>query len=204
MPHYYPLDKIDKETGEYAYQSSGATVGRGVDLGQHDDVRLRKLGVPETIIGKVRPLLGVTNAQGRGVVEEAIASAAPLTLEEIGILDEAFYKDNVSGLISDLGPAIDNISPDLFAHIASSRYRGDMGKQSKTFGLIKSGQYADAAEEFLNHQQYRELKSSDSEDGVVRRMDEMADVLRSYNAQRMASGYKRGGKVRDIYGRSYI
>ncbi len=68
-----------------------------------------------------------------------------------------------------------------------------------TFKLIQSGKYEDAAKEFLRNDEYDRLKTLNPEGGVVRRMDEMAGVLNSNPGQ-----FKRGGKVRDVYGRSYI
>ena len=111
-------------------------------------------------------------------------------------------------LINDLGPSVSDIDPDLFAHIASAYYRGGLKPEHETFKLIQSGRYPDAAEEFLRNKEYERLKALNPEDGVVRRMDEMADFLRTYkptiSSESLASGYKRGGKIRDAYGRSYI
>ena len=181
------------------YDNSGATVGRGVDFGQHDRVALERLGVPEAIIVKVEPLLGVKNKQGEGAVDEAIGRATPLELEEIDLLNEAFYRETVDRLVSDLGSSASDISPDLFAHMASAYYRGGLKPSHNTFKLIQAGDYKDAAKEFLRNDEYDRLKALNTEDGVVRRMDEMAGVLNSNPGQ-----FKRGGKVRDIYGRSYI
>jgi GH24 family phage-related lysozyme (muramidase) len=189
--HYYSLPSI--------YDKSGATVGRGVDFGQHSKADLERLGVPETIIRKVGPLLGVKNKQGDGAVDEAISRATPLESEEIDLLNEAFYRENVDRLISDLGPSVSDINPDLFAHLASAYYRGGLKPGHDTFKLIRAGQYADAAKEFLRNDEYDRLKASNPDDGVVRRMDEMANVLKGHSV-----AFKRGGKVRDIYGRSYI
>lgn len=85
------------------YDNSGATVGRGVDFGQHDRPGLERLGIPETIIAKVEPLFGIKNKQGKGAVDKAISKATPLDSEEINLLNEAFYKSNVDRLVSDLG-----------------------------------------------------------------------------------------------------
>jgi len=187
--HYYSLPA--------RYDNSGATVGRGVDLGQQRREDLERLGIPESVISKVEPLFGVRNKQGEGAVDEAISRATPLEVEEIDLLNEAFSRHNVDRLINDLGPSVSDIDPDLFAHIASAYYRGGLKPEHETFKLIQSGRYPDAAEEFLRNKEYERLKALNPEDGVVRRMDEMADLL-------MASGYKRGGKIRDAYGRSYI
>jgi hypothetical protein len=179
------------------YDNSGATIGMGVDLGQQTRGDLQRLGLPESIISKVEPLFGVKNKQGEGAVDEAIGRATPLEVEEIDLLNEAFSRHNVDRLITDLGSSVSDIDPDLFAHMASAYYRGGLKPEHETFKLIQSGNYSEAANEFLRNKEYERLKALNEEDGVVRRMDEMASVLRTY-------GYKRGGKIRDAYGRSYI
>jgi hypothetical protein len=189
-PNYYSLPS-DR------YGKSGATVGRGVDLGQYNRKELEDIGISESILSKVDPLLGIKNKDGIGAVDAAIAKAIPLTLEERDFLNERIYRKNIDRLIKDLGPSMENISPELFAHLASARYRGDLSTRHKTFELIKQGLYKDAADEFLNHEQYKSLKALDPNDGVVRRMDRIADAMRRH-------GYRRGGAVRDAYGRRYI
>lgn len=89
--------------------------------------------------------------------------------------------------------------------MASAYYRGGLKPSHNTFKLIQAGDYKGAAKEFLRNDEYERLKSLNPKGGVVSRMDEMAGVLGSHKkVERLASEYKRGGKVRDIYGRSYI
>ena len=188
-PDYYALPAV--------YKNSGATVGFGVDLGQHNREVLEALGIPETIISKVEPLFGVKNSQGKGAVQDAIAKASRLEPDEIETLNRAFIRENSQGLINALGPSLKNIDPELFANLASARYRGSLKEHHKTFKLIKEGEYDKAADEFLNHEEYKSLKSSNPNSGVVKRMEGIANAIRSH-------GYKRGGAVRDAYGRRYI
>ena len=188
-PDYYALPSV--------YGNSGATVGLGVDLGQHNEGVLQGLGVPETIINKVQPLFGVKNDQGENAVQDAIAKASKLSADEIEVLNKAFIRENSQALINALGPSLENIDPVLFANLASARYRGSLKENHKTFKLIKDGKYDAAADEFLNHEEYKSLKSSNPNSGVVKRMEGIASSIRSH-------GYKRGGVVRDVYGRSYI
>ena len=52
-PHY-PGNEDD------VANKSGVTIGSGVDLGQHDVKELQRMGVPDEIIEKLRPGLGIT------------------------------------------------------------------------------------------------------------------------------------------------
>tara|TARA_R100000655_G_scaffold8439_4_gene22104 strand:- start:5827 stop:6477 length:651 start_codon:yes stop_codon:yes gene_type:complete len=198
VPNYYSLPS--------RYGNSGATVGIGVDLGQHNRSRLEDLGIPGSIIDKVEPLFGVKNIDGEGAVEEAISKSQQLNPEELDLLNNAFLQENSIGLMSDLGPSLENIDPELFSKLASARYRGSLKKNHKTFGLIREGRFKEASVEFLNNQEYKNLKKSNPKDGVVRRMEELASALSSYPESQdlQIAQYKRGGKIRDAYGRSLI
>lgn len=57
------------------FDDSGATVGGGVDLGQQSEDGLRKRGVPEALIAKLRPYLGL-----RREAADRFLAANPLTL----------------------------------------------------------------------------------------------------------------------------
>ncbi len=67
-----PEDKDGKVIGK-----SGATIGAGVDLGQHSEADLRAAGVPEPVIEKVRPYLGL-----KGEEAQRFLDRHPLTLTE--------------------------------------------------------------------------------------------------------------------------
>jgi hypothetical protein len=95
-PNYYSLPS-DR------YGKSGATVGRGVDLGQYNRKELEDIGISESILSKVDPLLGIKNKDGIGAVDAAIAKAIPLTLEERDFLNERIYRKNIDRLTYQAG-----------------------------------------------------------------------------------------------------
>jgi len=60
-----------------ALGDSGATIGIGIDLGQRDAAELRRLGVDEALIEKVKPFLGLQGEAAKRALE-----AQPLRLSE--------------------------------------------------------------------------------------------------------------------------
>ena len=73
---------------------------------------------------------------------------------------------------------------DLKNAILSAVYRGDLGP--KTAKLLSKGQYAAAAEEYLDHKEYKERKAENPDDGVVKRMERNAAVMRKYAEEQSA------------------
>jgi GH24 family phage-related lysozyme (muramidase) len=73
---------------------------------------------------------------------------------------------------------------DLKNAILSAVYRGDLGP--KTAKLLSKGQYAAAAEEYLDHKEYKERKEKNPDDGVVKRMERNAAVMRKYAEEQAA------------------
>lgn len=69
---------------------------------------------------------------------------------------------------------------DLQNAVLSGVYRGDLGPD--TAELLSNGDYAAAAVEYLDHDEYRERKAADPEDGVVKRMERNRDVIEKYAA----------------------
>jgi len=73
---------------------------------------------------------------------------------------------------------------DLKNAVLSAVYRGDLGP--KTAKLLSKGQYAAAAEEYLNHAEYKKRKKKNPDDGVVKRMERNAAVMRKYAEEQPA------------------
>lgn len=67
---------------------------------------------------------------------------------------------------------------DLQNAVLSAVYRGDLGP--KTAELLSKGEYDAAADEYLNHKEYKERKKKDPEDGVVKRMERNAEAMRRH------------------------
>ena len=77
-----------------------------------------------------------------------------------------------------------NLPQELKNAVLSAVYRGDLGP--KTAKLLSKGEYAAAAEEYLNHAEYKKRKKKDLNDGVVQRMERNAAVMRKYGAEQEA------------------
>jgi GH24 family phage-related lysozyme (muramidase) len=59
--------------------------------------------------------------------------------------------------------------------VLSAVYRGDMGPE--TAKLLSAGRFKEAADEYLNHAEYKKRRDKDPEDGVVLRMERNADAI---------------------------
>jgi len=82
------------------------------------------------------------------------------------------YEDETRGFI----PSYDNQPDDVRIALFSANYRGDL-RQSPTFrDLFNEGRYAEAAEEFLDHDEYRE-RLADGGDGVTARLEGIASAV---------------------------
>ena len=77
-----------------------------------------------------------------------------------------------------------DMSEELRNAILSAVYRGDLGP--KTAALLSEGCYAEAAEEYLDHAEYRRRKAANPDDGVVKRMERNAAVMRKYAEEQSA------------------
>jgi len=76
-----------------------------------------------------------------------------------------------------------NTLPDFVKNRAfDAAYRGTLGQSPMTVNLMNAGQYGDAADEFLNNQEYRDAVISGS--GVAARMERTADAFREYGNQK--------------------
>lgn len=74
-------------------QNSGVTVGTGVDLGQQSAARLRKIGVSEDIINKLKPFFGKTKQDA--VKARDKHGDVTLSDEEVFAIDEALKRDTL-------------------------------------------------------------------------------------------------------------
>ena len=67
---------------------------------------------------------------------------------------------------------------DLQKHLVGTVYRGNAEKKHKWVKLLNEGKYDEAADEFLDHEGYRESKKEGT--GIYKRMDSTADAMRRY------------------------
>jgi len=91
-------------------------------------------------------------------------------------------------------PQFDSLPENVRIAIVNGWYRGDMGGSPKTLALINEGRWAEAADEYLDHDEYRAAKASGS--GVAARMEANAAALRSMADQSARFfAYQDGGMV---------
>lgn len=83
-------------------------------------------------------------------------------------------------------PQFDSLPENVRIAIVNGWYRGDMGGSPKALALINQGRWAEAADEYLNNDEYRAAKASGS--GVAARMEANAAALRSMADQSTISG----------------
>ena len=74
-------------------------------------------------------------------------------------------------------PKYDNLPPEVQAELVQATYRGDLGGSPKFVELFNQGKYKEAADEFLDNDEYRETEH----DGIKDRMKAVAKAVRSMN-----------------------
>ena len=75
-------------------------------------------------------------------------------------------------------PSFDNFSPNLKLMIAQSWFRGGIAGSPVTKSLINQGRFTEAADEFLNNDEYRNAVQN-GRAGVIPRMEALANALRA-------------------------
>lgn len=75
-------------------------------------------------------------------------------------------------------PAFDNLSSNLKVQIAQSWFRGGISGSPNTIRLINQGKFSEAADEFLDNDEYRNAEQRGRK-GVIARMDGLANALRA-------------------------
>lgn len=75
-------------------------------------------------------------------------------------------------------PAFDNLSSNLRVQIAQSWFRGGIAGSPNTIRLINQGKFSEAADEFLDNDEYRNAAQRGRR-GVIARMDGLANALRA-------------------------
>jgi len=74
--------------------------------------------------------------------------------------------------------AFDKLSPRRKAVVVDIAYRGDLKPQFKFVQHLKRGRYDLAASEYLDHTEYKSRVSEGGSDGVVKRMNRNASIIR--------------------------
>ena len=73
----------------------------------------------------------------------------------------------------------DNYDEATKGALLSASYRGDMSAGDKWLGLFNDGDYDAAAKELLNHKEYKERKRVNPNDGVVKRLEDIASKIKN-------------------------
>lgn len=102
------------------------------------------------------------------------------TLSEKEIMD-LFNRDLNSKLQAakrQFGPIFDTFSDDLKIAILDGYFRGDMPKSPNTIALLKQRRFKQAANEYLNNNEFRAaLKPTSNAKGVAKRMQLNANII---------------------------
>jgi GH24 family phage-related lysozyme (muramidase) len=78
-----------------------------------------------------------------------------------------------------LGAAVfDKLTPQRKAVVVDIAYRGDLKPQFRFVQHLKSGKYDLAASEYLDHTEYKSRLKDGGSDGVVKRMNRNANIIR--------------------------
>lgn len=72
----------------------------------------------------------------------------------------------------------DSLPTDLKAELMQSEYRGDLGKSPKAVKLFNAGKYIQAADEFLDNDEYRKNKPLNN--SISKRMFDTYNAMRDY------------------------
>jgi GH24 family phage-related lysozyme (muramidase) len=124
--------------------------------------------------------VGIGTLIGKGT--EADLKASPFFGKEI---NEAAAKDLATKAITQkielakrlVGPeTFSGFSPELQAQLVSGAYRGDITGSPKALKLLSQSDFAGAAREVLDNEEYRKAKEAKS--GVATRMEEMASIIK--------------------------
>jgi len=71
----------------------------------------------------------------------------------------------------------------LQAELVQATYRGDTGMSPDTLKLLEDGKYDEAAQELLDHQEYKERKAK-GDDGVTRRLEALQAAILKYGKEK--------------------
>lgn len=79
-------------------------------------------------------------------------------------------------IVKRLAPDFETYSPELQAELASETFRGMTGKSPKAMEHLRAGRYEEAAQEYLNADEYRKSKAKGT--GIAARMENLANAIR--------------------------
>tara|TARA_R110001599_G_scaffold111680_2_gene276203 strand:+ start:2423 stop:3919 length:1497 start_codon:yes stop_codon:yes gene_type:complete len=119
---------------------------------------------------------GKGNSIGYGHSGPDVKTGDTITEEQAERLLDKDLKEKYA-LAKRLMPKFDTFPAPVQQQVLSSVYRGSLSGSPKTIKLINDGKFSEAAEEFLDNNEYR--KSVEEETGVAPRMRAVASALQS-------------------------
>lgn len=147
--NYYGTQSV---TDYRAMGVSGVTIGVGVDLGQQKERNLRKWGVPEAVLDKIRPYIGL---QSGAALRALRNNPLTLSLDETQALTRAEHYGYLSSVVipwwnkGEREKDFDNLPWQAQAVIFSLLYQcGVKGAERcgpNTIRYLRAGNYARAA-----------------------------------------------------------
>ena len=102
-------------------------------------------------------------------------SISPQFAEKLFDKQLSFHLDRVKDIFE-----IDNLSNEQAAVLVDISYRGDLLPKMQWVDLLKKGKNKAAANEYLDHKEYKRRKAK-GRDGVVKRMERNANILANQN-----------------------
>jgi len=178
---YVPEDSDGNPIG-----NSGVTIGTGVDLGQRSREELENMGLPDELIDRVEPYLGMQGEDAQDYVEDHPLN---ITEEEANTLDEAVHSDIQGRLeenfnrdsdvnFNDLPEAAQTVIADV-----ATQYGPDLAERTPNFWDAVTHQDWDRT--------YDELR--DFHDDYPTRRNDEADLLQPLTSGGGAGGGGAGG-----------
>lgn len=141
-----------KKNGE-VIGKSGVTVGYGVDLGQQGEEGLEKLSVPEELVNKIKPYLGLTKQEA---VKKLKQQPLQLREEETDALNKAFLRRDVDAIRESVGEeAWANLPKEARTVMLSLKRNFGKGALSfDTFEALKTGDLREAIRRLRNKEEW--------------------------------------------------
>ena len=154
--------KLDKYEGvrssEYKDSKGKSTLAKGHLVTSETPKILENLGYSSDEVSKI--LAGQMNMSSEKI-------------EELFNIDLKNKTEQAKKLIKNY----DSLSPDLQSELIQLNYRGDLVQSPTTRRLINEGKFKEAAEELLNHEEYKALKAQNIDNSITRRLEAARDAL---------------------------
>lgn len=139
-----------------AIDSSGVTIGTGIDLGAYAASQLLGYGLPAQIVNPLRPYLGLKRADALAIL---YSSPLVISTESAALLDEAVICGDCKSYIApayerDSGVSFDSLPDQAQAVIFSVCYQYGVSGWKKfapiTWGHLCKREWCEAADELIN------------------------------------------------------